>query len=644
MKSSILRSAALSAALSLGMASLPAESITLESPNGQIDCVVTLEEGLLSYTIEVDGVQVLEPSDLGVILQEGDFSRDLSLISSGVSETVKDSYRLKHGKQSSIDYLANRRALALENAQGEALQVVFQISDDGVAFRYVFPDESAPLRHMTEEVTSFNFPTHARAWMQPMSLAKTGFARTNPSYEEHYQMDIPVGTPAPWESGWVYPALFKVGEIWVSISESDLGPDYCGTRLRQHAPDGEYKVGFPQSEEIIRNGELNPQGAGLWKSPWRVIALGNLDTLIESTLVTDLASPAIEGDFSWVEPGRASWSWVLLKDDFTVYPTQVEFIDYAAEMGWEYCLIDSGWDHRIGYEKIEELVDYAAGKGVKILLWYNSAGSWNDSTHMTPAFQMIDRETRRKELARISAMGVAGVKVDFFGGDGQSNIQYYHEILQDTAEARIAVNFHGCTLPRGWHRTYPHLMTMESIKGQEFITFDQGNADLQPSHSALIPFTRNLFDPMDFTPTVLGEIPNIERRTTDTFELALPVLFLSGIQHYAETPEGMSQVPEYAKQYLREVPVSWDESQLLLGDPGKTVVIARRAGESWYIGAINGEDQEKTISVTLPGTGTGTLITDAVEGDEMERRDLSGKQLTITLRANGGFAAKVKAK
>ena len=199
---------------------------------------------------------------------------------------------------------------------------------------------------------------------------------------------------------------------------------------------------------------------------------------------------------------------------------QKRFIDYAAEMHWQYTLVDSAWDRQIGYDGLKELVEYARPKNVKILIWYNSAGEWN-TTPLTPRDRMIDPATRRAELQKIKDLGIAGVKVDFFAGDAQSTIAYYHDILEDSAKIGLAVNFHGATLPRGWQRTYPNLMTMESVRGLEYNTFEQRNAEESPTHDAMLPFTRNVFDPMDFTPVVLDRLNNIvERRTSAAFELA----------------------------------------------------------------------------------------------------------------------------
>ena len=180
---------------------------------------------------------------------------------------------------------------------------------------------------------------------------------------------------------------------------------------------------------------------------------------------------------------------------------------------------------------------------MKILVWYNSAGEWN-TTPLTPRDRMYDPATRRAEFQKIKDLGIAGVKVDFFAGDAQSTIAYYHDILEDAARIGLAVNFHGATLPRGWQRTYPNLMTMESVRGLEYNTFEQRNAEESATHDAMLPFTRNVFDPMDFTPVVLDRLNNIvERRTSAAFELATAVLFTSGIQHYAEIPQGMAKAP-----------------------------------------------------------------------------------------------------
>lgn len=257
------------------------------------------------------------------------------------------------------------------------------------------------------------------------------------------------------------------------------------------------------------------------------------------------------------------------------------------------------WDWKIGFEKMQELVNYAKSKNVGLILWYNSAGDWN-TVKYTPKNKLLTKESREKEFAMLQKMGVKGVKIDFFGGDGQSVIQYYHDILKDAGRFQLLVNFHGATLPRGWSRTYPHLVTVEAVKGFEFITFGQADADLAANHCAMLPFTRNVFDPMDFTPTNLYKMQSsVKRRTTAAFELATSVLFLSGVQHFAESPEGIKEVPEFGKKFLKELPNSWDDVKFIDGYPGKLAVIARKSQKKWFIAGINGENISKKLNLNL---------------------------------------------
>jgi hypothetical protein len=223
-------------------------------------------------------------------------------------------------------------------------------------------------------------------------------------------------------------------------------------------------------------------------------------------------------------------------------------------------------------------------------------------------------------------------------------MQYYIDILNDAARYKLLVNFHGATLPRGWHKTYPHLMTAEAIYGMEMVTFGQEAADAQPAHCAVIPFTRNAFDPMDFTPMNLYKLTHSKsvRRTRSGFELALSVLFLSGIQHYAENPEGMSHVPVFARQFLQTLPNHWDDVKFIDGYPGKFVIVARKSGSKWYVAGINGESEAKrwTLDLSALRKTKGTLIKDA-EGDSMFEQQAiqlaQSKALEIEVKPNGGF-------
>ncbi len=216
---------------------------------------------------------------------------------------------------------------------------------------------------------------------------------------------------------------------------------------------------------------------------------------------------------------------------------------------------------------------------------------------------------------------------------------YYNALAKDAADFDLMVNYHGSSLPRGLARTYPNMMTMEAVHGFEMITFNQSSADAAPSFMTVLPFARNLFDPMDFTPTTFFEIPERERKTTNGAELAQPVLFLSGLQHIAETPDNMANVPEYVKNVMKAIPVGWDESRLVQGFPGKEVVIARRKGSVWYVAGINGEPITKNWELNLSFIETkGTVITDGQAPFSFAKQSVLPKTATkITVQPNGGF-------
>jgi hypothetical protein len=413
------------------------------------------------YKVYYNKEIVLDSSELGIIREDADFSKNLEIIDISEGEKISDSYSMLQGKQKDITYKAEKYEIHLKNKKGDLMDIVFQISDDGIAFRYNFPEKSSKIKKITEEKTSYNFVDDTKAWLQPMSKAKSGWSETNPSYEEPYVTNVSLNTESDIGEGWVYPALFKSDGTWILISESGLHRKYAGTHLIKQKDNTTLQVGFPQKEEIFPGGALNPESTLPWATPWRTITIGSLKTITESTMGTDLATPSKLEKTDYIESGLASWSWVLLKDESVNYETTKKFIDYASQMEWKYCLIDADWDRKIGYDKVKQLVDYAKEKNVKILVWYNSAGSWN-TTPYTPKSKLLTAEDREKEFSKLKEIGVAGIKVDFFGGDGQSMISYYHDILEAAGKFNIVVNFHGATLPRGWQRTYPNLLTVEA--------------------------------------------------------------------------------------------------------------------------------------------------------------------------------------
>ncbi len=622
----------------------PAQRIAeLQSPDKSIVLqVFLLASGEIQYGIQKSGKNILAPSALGVMMKGHDFTRGMKLCMTSKPKYISESYRTKNAKKSNILYHANQVVLTFANAEEKKMEIIFRLSDDGAAFRYYFPWVKNQ-ETIVKEYTSFAFDKNASAWLQPMSEAKTGYEHCHPSYEEHYLQDIPVGTVSPLKSGWVYPALFKTNDTWVLITEAALDGTYCGTRLINDAASSVYSIGFADPREVFTGGGYLPISNKSWLTPWRIITVGSLKTIVESTLGTDLAPAAALKEVAFVKPGKASWSWINSKDENITFDEQKKYVDYASNMHWQYCLIDVNWDTKIGYDKVAALAAYAEKKHIGLILWYNSAGDWNTITYH-PKDKLLTEADRDKEFSRLQAMGIKGIKIDFFGGDGQSMIQYYMDILKDAAKYKLLVNLHGATLPRGWQKTYPHLMTAEAIYGMEMVTFDQKAADMQANHCAMLPFTRNVFDPMDFTPMNLTGLTssNCIRKTTPAFELALSVLFLSGIQHFAQSPEGMEKVPEEVKAFLKTLPNNWDNVRYLDGYPGKYAVVARQSGKRWYLTGINGENSKRKINIDISSfkKNKATLFTDGINGELFSTTVMNAivqNKLDLTLNANGGF-------
>ena len=614
------------------------------SPDGSLRVEMALDDaGRPTWRLLREGREVVAPSPLGIVGEGVDLSQGLAFSGADPARPVADDYELLTGKRRHNQYRANRRVFRWQDAKGQELAVAWQVSDDGAAFRYELEHPVPGLQTWTRDAATFRLPSSAHAWLQPLAEPKTGFGRTNPSYEEYYLQDVAVGTPTPMGHGWAFPALFRAGDDWILLSEGSLRRGDAGSRLLDGPGAGEYLLGFPDVRETLPGGAALPWiEAFPWRSPWRIVAVGDLATVVDSTLGTDLADPPAVDAPSL--PGKASWSWPLLGDESTVFEVQRRFVDYAARMGWRYTLVDALWDTQIGEQKLRELVEYARGRDVSVLVWYNSAGDWNEAPQ-TPRGLLVDRESRLREFQRMHDMGVAGLKVDFFGGDGSSMIAYYLDLLADAAPYGLQMNFHGATLPRGWQRTWPHLQTVEAVRGLEFATFEQANADRMAVHAATLPFVRNVFDPMDFTPLAMVKLNDrVQRRTSPAFELAQSVLFVSGIQHYAETAEGMEQVPEYVRGFLSGLPEVWDDSRFLDGYPGRHAVFARQGGGRWYVAGINAGPGPRTVTLDAEALGGGVqrglLIADGGDAPGFAQRRVRfapGEPLELELPAAGGF-------
>ncbi len=619
-----------------------ADDWSVSSPDGQITLTIERDtKGSLIQSVECAGAVVIEPSPLGIMRTDQAFTIDLALVTAGPVTAHDSTYTLIHGKTRQARDHYNQRVLTFTNNAQARLELHLRAYDDGVAFRYRFPEDDPEPRTVIGEATSFQIPAQSRVWAMPFDEPN----KYNPAYESFWQDAIEPGTPSPTRAGWTFPLLFHTpSDRWGLITEAALDGTYCGGRLASEAPGGLYRIRFPEPGEGNGTGSVEPSSTLPWATPWRVIVAGKSPgVMVETTLIENLNPPSALTDTSWIRPGRVSWSWLFDPDSPQDGSKLKQFVDLAAEMGWQYTLVDANWDiMRNG--NIHDLIAHANARNVGVWLWYNSGGGHNIVTER-PRGMMTLRDVRRYEFERLAQWGVKGVKIDFFQSDKQNIIALYHEILQDAADFKIMVNFHGCTLPRGWSRTYPHLMTMEAVRGEENYQFEPRFPAYAPRHNTTLPFTRNAVGPMDYTPVMFRDNNNA-LVTTPGHEIALPIVFESGLLHFAGGAEEYLELAEDPRRFLSTIPVAWDETRFLQGEPGRFAVIARRSGTTWYVGGINGQSDALDLNLALDTLGDGpwrvTLIADGETPRTLESQSLEipgDSAMPLKFPPHGGFAA-----
>jgi len=625
-----------------GFLNINAQSV-VKSPDGKLSVSVSISNGMPVYSILYNQKTFLENSPLGLKTNVGDFTKGLSLKSEPIQNKINETYQLPNIKQSNVQYEANEAVFSFTKESRPAIDVIFKVSNNNVAFRYkVHPQKEIISCVVDEEVSGFVLPEGTTTFLCPQSKPMTGFARSAPSYETTYTLDAEMGKNGIGE-GYTFPCLFKVkNNGWVLISETGVDGNYCGSRLIGREK-GLYTIGFPMAGENNGNGTTSPGISLPGETPWRTITIGEtLAPIVATTIPFDLVQPKYKASKEY-QYTKGTWSWIIKMDNNTTFPVQKQYIDFSAAMGYETILVDALWDTQIGKDKIVELAEYGKTKNVGLYLWYNSNGYWNDAPQ-GPRGKMDNSTIRRQEMAWMKSIGVKGIKVDFFGGDKQVTMKLYEDILTDANDFGLMVIFHGCTLPRGWERMYPNYAASEAVLASENLHFGQASCDNEATNAATHSFIRNAVGSMDFGGSALNEfynsdnIPNkgSKRRTSDVFALATAVLFQSGVQHFALAPNNLNDAPKWAIDFMKEVPTTWDEVRFLEGYPGKYVVFARRQGTKWYIAGINAQKETLKVKLKLPMMTSGTILK-----YYFDEEDLNGKVKTVTLKNNSEVEIKI---
>ena len=590
--------------------SMPVAAVThtISSPDGKLIVRIHDDNGQPTYTVSDAGKQMRTPSALGLRADIGDFTHSLTL--KGTEETKIDrTYLMSRTKTSKVHFVANQLQLSYENNEKNTITITFCISNNDVAYRYTLPRPAKgnpKCAVIYGEASSFNFPEKTTTFLSPQVIPMTGWERTKPSYEEEYTADAPLTAKSKYNVGYTFPCLFKIGtDGWVLVSETGVTSKYCGSRLSDYEIGKGYTIAFPQKGE---NNGLGSEYVGMalpGSTAWRTITVGStLKPIVETTIPFDVVDPLYISSISY-QPGRYTWSWLIWQDNSVNYADQVQFIDLAAEMGYEYCLVDGLWDKQIGWGKVKELAHYASKKDVKLLLWYNSNG-WQNDAPQGPRNIMNNSIRRKQEMAWMKSIGVKGIKVDFFGGDKQETIKLYEDILSDANDYGLQVIFHGCTLPRGWERMYPNYVSSEAALASENVIFTEYHARREGFELTMHPFCRNAVGSFDWGGVILNRYlsrdnkSRHQRFTSDIFELATAIVLQTSINCIALQPNNLKELPDFELDFLRQVPTTWDEVRFLNGYPGRYVVLARRHGDNWYIAGLNGTNKEKQISLDLP--------------------------------------------
>ena len=644
-------------------------SWTIVSPGDKVKAIVQLADlggqadypsgkPRLYYSVLAGGpsayAEVIPPSPMGLVRSDRSFVDSLTFINETAQRTIDSTYTMITGKRSKCRNYCHEKVLTFETrSAGARLELVLRSYDDGFAFRYRFPDTGTAPLTVTGEATGFRIPQGSLGWLLPYNTYSTSDIYS-PAYEDCWRRGVIAGAPVgasckPVDGTWCLPALFRTpGGQWALIWESDVSASYCGGRLSA-ASQLVYRIAFPNANEANNIGAATPSWTLPWTMPWRIVIAGTSPgVILESTLSTDLAAPSVIQDVSWIKPGRSSWSWWSANSSPSSYTALTPFVDLAKQMTWEYSLVDAGWQTMTG-GSLQSLYTYANSKNVGLFIWYNSGGPNNSITTYGPRDSLYDSSARVREFQKLHTQGAKGVKIDFFISDKQKTVQYYLDIFRDAARYNIMVNVHGCTVPRGWQRTWPNLVTAEAVRGAEQYIWSADDPPKFPWQNTMMPFTRNAVGSMDWTPVTFtnNTQPHL---TTYGHELALSVIFESGIQHFADRVAGYqtSTISAAAQAFLQQVPVAWDDTKYVEGFPGSWVVLARSKGNDWYAAGIAGDTARIMIAPcsflrAAPASYQRMLIADGASATTFtERMDTvsSVDSITVNVPVRGGWVAK----
>ncbi len=579
-----------------------AHTVSVSSPDGKVRVEVNTTDGILRYQIAVDGKQVLAPSIMGIEADDVELGRDVTLGSAKLRK-VDERYHFFGAHAEAVDRASEATIPA--QAHGQSYFIDVHVANDGVGVRLRLP--AKPGRRVQADRSTWMIEGDPTVWA----------AKLDNSYESPYHQTTlkQLGT---WNIG--LPLTAQVGQLYVTLTEA-LIKDY-----------GDLAVKIGENGTLEGQLYADPNG---WTTdnevvqPWRVTIIArNLTDLVNTTLVENLNPPAspqlTEAD--WIKPGRSAWQWLASGDPKE--SEQQEWIDWTSQLKFEYYLIDEGWEKwPDSWQAITSDVAYAKTKNVKIWIWTHSRTVWNP-------------EQRKEYFRKAVESGVVGIKIDFPPPASREVANWYFDTARDAAEMHLMVDFHGANKPSGMDRTWPNVITREGVRGHEY-QITRYHRVPQPDHDVILPFTRYVVGPGDYTPTVFTTSELMGN--TWAHELAQAIVFTSPFLCYGGHPQSYLENP--ARDVLTAIPPVWDETRILPGsEPGKVIAEARRSGKQWFVAVIN-DGEATTLNLHLDFLGAGawasTQLRDAKDKpDAWNRQDTKATRkdhIQLELAARGGF-------
>lgn len=601
--------------------------VKLSSPDSHIIVNATIVSNRLTYTVVADGTTVIANSPLGITVDSLDLGMNVMFASSPTYKKINEKYQI-FGNHSTAHNLANEAVVTL-TSKGHKYNLILRAYNDGVAVRYSLPDGA---KRIDSESTSWRLPSTAKtvAWMD-LNQCYEGFSHVT-SFENVPNDKIVMG-----------PLTINEGTHLLSISEADC-EDFSDMAFVCHGRT--FKACFPFAKkgwDIKRIADENPSSlkgmyGKLQVTPWRTVIIAkNLTDLVNSDLIMNLCPAPLAGSYySWVKPGRCLWHWWSI--GAPIFKDQKAWYDAAAKLKWEYYLIDEGWsswksEGKDPWTLLKEAIDYGKSVGVKSLVWVNSS-------------EMRNASARRAYLEKVKALGAAGIKIDFIPDATSQILQWYMGAMQDCAELKLLVNFHGSVKPTGLSRTYPNNITREAVRGDEYHMSRYGRV-MPFDQDVSLPFTRLMAGAADVTPVMLDPQQLQSAKYSWPHEFAQAIVYLSPITHFCDQYKFYIESPMF--DLFQQLPTTWDETRVLsCTEMGKVVAYARRKGDVWWIGVMNGAEA-RTLNLSLDflkTKKTATLVYDNNSSntaiDRREKTVSPNEKLEIKMLPGGGFVGRIK--